>query len=358
MHLFSNLGMQAVLILTIGCVPAPPTPTANVASTTHVQPGVFSGSIMQSADQGHTWTDISSGLPAERRITAATVADGQLLVGYDKANLYIRGNADPHPWMKSSFGCRTFSLVPEDGHFFTGMYPTATAVYTYVIRDGLYKKAHGSATWQALNTPMGLFSVNDIHEDAAGNVYLACHDGLYYSPDGGLTWERRSDFGWVLDLQLQGDTLIASGQGGVYRTDDQGKHWQALPVPLEAGFEGLTIEDFAYDLESTPQGIIAIRSMTPRDKGIAGKVQQSTDDGQTWQAHPADAYLKDLEGITSVIFHQGRIWCSHQGGVISSDDNGRTWTTLLRRDAYEEGTTLQLNLSGDVLYCLEVAMGC
>lgn len=358
MRLLSNLSVQAFFILAIGCVPAPPTPTTDTAPSPTVQPGVFSGNIMQSADLGQTWADISSGLPAENRITAATVADDQLIVGYDKANLYIRGNAEPHPWIKSSFSCRTFSLVPEDGHFFTGFYPTATAVYTYVIRDGLYKKSHGSATWQALETPLGLFSVNDIREDAAGNVYLACHDGLYYSPDGGKTWELRSDFGWVLDLQLQGNTLIASGQGGVYSTDDQGKHWQALPVPLEAGAAGLTIEDFAYDLEPTPQGVVAIRSRTPRDKGISGKVQLSTDGGQTWQAHPADAHLKDLDNITSVIFHQGRILCSHQDGVISSDDNGRTWTTLLRRDAHEQGTSLQLNLSGDVLYCTEVATGC
>lgn len=358
MHLLSNFGVQACFLLAFSCVPTPPTPTGDTAPTATVQSGVFSGNIMQSADLGQTWVDISNGLPAENRITAATVADDQLIVGYDKANLYTRGNAEPHPWIKSSFSCRTFSIVPEDGHFFTGFYPTATAVYTYVIRDGLYKKPHGSVTWQALETPRGLFSVNDVREDAAGNVYLACHDGLYFSPDGGKTWELRSDFGWVLDLQLQGNTLIASGQGGVYSTDDQGKHWQALPVPLEAGFEGLTIEDFAYDLEPTPQGVVAIRSRTRRDKGVAGKVQLSTDGGQTWQPHPADAHLKDLDNITSVIFHQGRILCSHQAGVISSDDNGRTWTTLLRRDAQEQGTSLQLNLAGDVLYCTEVATGC
>ncbi|MEZ4988375.1 MAG: hypothetical protein R2795_25675 [Saprospiraceae bacterium] len=357
MRLLSKLNVSICFILGIGCAPVP-TQIDDIAPISTVQNGVFSGTIMQSSDQGQTWTDISDGLPPEGRINAATVADGQLIVGYDKSNLYMRGNAAPHPWIKSSMNCRAFSLVPEDRLFFTSIYPTSTAVYIYVIHEGLYKKRHGMAAWEELGTPMGLFSVNDIQEDEAGNVYLACHSGLYFSADGGLTWEARSNFGWVLDLQWQAGTLIASGQGGIYSTDNQGHHWRALSTPLDAGFEGLAVDDFAYDLKPTSRGIVAIRSRTPEDKGVAGKVQLSTDGGHTWQLHPADAYLKDLEDITSVIFHQGRIYCSYQGGVICSKDNGQTWDTLLRYDTPKEGMSLQLDVLGDVLYCMEVAMGC
>lgn len=151
--------------------------------------------------------------------------------------------------------------------------------------------------------------------------------GLWRSRDGG-PWER-CERGLppapeVRALLVLGDRLLAGLQDGVYGSDDGGGTWQRLPAPAP----GDAVWGLAR-VAGEPGAVLA--GYEPAALAL------SRDGGATWQAMPVDASYphvateagqpKRIIGIAA----QGDVILAgvEIGGLLRSDDGGRSWTQAL-----------------------------
>jgi len=81
MNVFLKISIQTILLSWLGCTPVAETGPAPVISEADHTTPTFRGKVMQSADMGQTWTDISEGLPEDARPPAVSIADNEAYLG-------------------------------------------------------------------------------------------------------------------------------------------------------------------------------------------------------------------------------------------------------------------------------------
>lgn len=313
---------------------------------------------MQSADLGQTWTDIGQGLPEDTRPFAISIADNETYLGYEKDRLFSLNGAPVQSWKNEHIEAVLSQHATKTDNPILGIYATKTALYVFVAHDGLYRMQRNSRSWTAVKMPVGVFGINDVEEDESGNIYLSNETGVYVSVDGGQNWKLNFRQGWIGSLEIHKNAIIAGGKNGVYRSEDGGVNWARSPIHQETAFLFVKEGEPSYKVMRSEQALTAIRSEGPSVKGAPGKFQISTDGGLHWQIPIADSYLRNQEDISSILLYEGKIFCSYKEFVICSEDNGRTWKTLLKSEKAEPGAVLVLYISSGILYCTEGIAGC
>jgi photosystem II stability/assembly factor-like uncharacterized protein len=105
------------------------------------------------------------------------------------------------------------------------------------------KSADGGESWSLWatlpNSGLEIYSIAP-HPSDANRIWLSRKSlGLYYSEDGGLTWERQNNSVWLTDMWLTRLTIdplrpevMFAGEydAGFYRTFDGGVHWNQVSV--------------------------------------------------------------------------------------------------------------------------------
>ncbi|MEY2949035.1 MAG: hypothetical protein RLZZ248_236 [Bacteroidota bacterium] len=311
----------------------------------------FQGQIMQSTDGGQTWQNITDNLPSDMRIISSASNGADILVGINKKTIYRKSTNTPNPWASLTFE------GPQMANNITGLYPTLSGFYTYVVRDGLYYLPKGSSNWKIVNTPEGLYEVNSFVENQAGHLFIASQNGIYKSKDGGAHWEHIFAQSWMTDLVYQHHTITASGLAGLYKSEDEGQTWQKINLFSELNFSFMKVYDTTFRLNATSSQLFAIRNDNPMNKDQEGRIQFSEDGGRTWSIHPADQYLKTLPDVQNfTIDQQGHWYCSYSEGIIKSEDGGKTWKAILANKL--EDRMLKVWANGGTLWCTATVMGC
>lgn len=135
---------------------------------------------------------------------------------------------------------------------------------------------------------------------------------LLETRDGGESWERRVLHGPVEDPHLShlfsgpdSVLLLAAEAGAVYRSEDEGAHWQRLDLPYPGSFwGGLTLDSGAILLF-----------------GMRGHAFRSEDAGRSWQAIETGTH-QSLQSGTQL--SDGSVVLVGLGGVVAvSRDDGR-----------------------------------
>lgn len=127
-----------------------------------------------------------------------------------------------------------YNIIDEQTHLFglNNIYMTSKDTGYVVGYGAVMKTTDMGDTWQFLNIDNDNFTAMDIH----GNTIWMCgaNGGIFYSADGGLSWERRRNGN---DLALpryrlrcilfgEAEEGWAAGDDGVLLlTKDGGKHW-------------------------------------------------------------------------------------------------------------------------------------
>ena len=125
-------------------------------------------------------------------------------------------------------------------------------------------------------------------------LFVGCDvGGFYFSADGGRTYEIRNCglgdpmVATIAEHPVDPKVLIVGGNGGLYRSFDEGRHWQhltnGLPRSSNVG-HALPIKRVVWD-ETNPQRIYAATGCPRSDavNGRFGHVYRSDDAGDTWR---------------------------------------------------------------------------
>ena len=234
-------------------------------------------------------------------------------------------------------------------------------IYINLEANGIKKSTDEGKTWVDCNFPTYNEGVFSITTDNVGNVFIGTRYGLYLSKDQGATWEKLLDTTWysiVRRIYLKDGIIYALiDQVGIFKSKDYGITWTIIYLPqCHYNFSLLVINenemyvsiasppilDRISELMKTTDGgnswqrlttgltttffheVIKGKNNSIIATGILGRVFKSEDSGANWQMLTTG---KTTGTITSIIMDAGRIIAgSDGGGVMISDDNGKTWS--------------------------------
>ena len=165
-------------------------------------------------------------------------------------------------------------------------------------------------------------------KDVNSGFAVGAYGALMETTDGGKHWEDASD---RLDNEDQyhlnaitavkdAGLFIVGEQGSMFRSADGGQTWEKLEGPYQGSLFGV---------------LGTAQADTLLAYGLRGNLYRSTDFGSTWQQIELKAERGDLEfGLSGgTLLDDGSIVIVGNGGsVISSSDNGETFSVFNRRD--------------------------
>lgn len=237
------------------------------------------GHILYSDDQGKTWTQAK--VPSRQLLTAVYFVD------------------DKHGW-----------AVGHDAQ--------------------ILASADGGLTWtkqfEDLKRESPLLDV--WFKDVNSGLAVGAYGALLETTDGGKNWQDVSD---RLDNEDQfhlnaiaavkdAGLFIVGESGSMFRSADWGQTWEKLEGPYEGSLFGVIGT-------AQPQTLLAY--------GLRGNLYRSTDFGSTWEQVELKAARGALEfGLSgATLLEDGSIVIVGNGGsVISSSDNGETFSVFNRPD--------------------------
>lgn len=254
----------------------------------------FGVGILKSDDGGYSWSQLGAAAFANKSISRVLVHPAQPLTLWASTTQAEAG-----------FICN----VPAGG-------------------NGIYKSTDGGATWPSIT--LAGKSVDDLVMDPFNPLVLyagAYGFGIYKSVDGGASWGAplggglpSSAFGRI-DLAVHPtipNTLYAvfiDNSGfliNFFKTVDGGANWTPFPTqPAGVFCRGQCWYDLY--LETAPDGTL----WAGGDENF-----RTVDDGASWQA----TALVHSDQHAIAFGPDGTVWNGNDGGVVSSIDNGATWT--------------------------------
>ncbi|MBP5943154.1 MULTISPECIES: WD40/YVTN/BNR-like repeat-containing protein [unclassified Pseudomonas] len=237
------------------------------------------GHILYSDDQGKTWTQAK--VPSRQLLTAVYFVD------------------DKHGW---AVGHDAQILASEDGGL----------TWTKQFED-LKRESPLLDVW---------------FKDANSGFAVGAYGALLETTDGGKNWEDVSD---RLDNEDQfhlnaiaavkdAGLFIVGESGSMFRSADEGQTWEKLEGPYEGSLFGVIGT-------AQPQTLLAY--------GLRGNLYRSSDFGSNWEQVELKAARGSLEfGLSgATLLEDGSIVIVGNGGsVISSSDNGETFSVFNRAD--------------------------
>jgi photosystem II stability/assembly factor-like uncharacterized protein len=247
----------------------------------------------------------------------------------------------------------------------------ASVWYVAVGSGGVWKTTNAGTTWTPIFDEQTSYSIGCVTLDPSdpnvvwvgtgenvGGRHVAFGDGVYVSPDGGVSWERRGleksehiskivvhpedpDVVWVA---AQGPLWSPGGERGLYKTADGGKSWKKVL----GGGEWTGVTDVVADPRD-PDTLYAATWQHQRTVaaylggGPESGVHRSTDGGETWSRLKGGLPEGNLGKIGLAVSPQNPdvVYAAieldrRSGGLWRSGDRGASWEK--RSDAVSGAT--------------------
>lgn len=180
--------------------------------------------------------------------------------------------------------------------------------------EGLFRSADKGTTLTPADSGMGKRIVHVLAAGDSGLFAGASHAGIFRSRDHGATWTRAGTWvpGLIMDLAVSGGTLLVSTHGGgLAASRDAGASWTVAHEKLPVGFfseVAIQGQDW-FAAAVTPTG--------------NGGIYRSIDEGGTWQ--PLRQGLLDLSPM-ALAAEKGLVLSGGSGGLFRSTDRGELWS--------------------------------
>lgn len=185
--------------------------------------------LLVSMDNGNTWAEGTTTLPAASIISIVHYDGSVIYVCYQDGKVYASTN-----------GGNTFSLKGN-----IGIYPVVMVSYNGALyagtngAQGMYKSADGGATWAAANTGIDaadrqVYALNIF----SGSMYMGTYSGKIYKMDAATSaWTKIYTGSPMRDLYNVNNAIMAATDNGYAASLDNGVTWSAS----NAGLSGLDL---------------------------------------------------------------------------------------------------------------------
>ena len=219
-------------------------------------------------------------------------------------------------WQRTSRGLKRGSISD------LAVAPSDSSI-VYAVGNGVFVSRDGGASWSGPILDWSYVLAVDVDPRDPRRVWIGTSAGLFWSPDGGITWAvADSDLiARVVDIAVDpfdSDTVYAAvsamedyGINGIVKSTDAGATWVALDEGPDASFS----EDYAQlAVDPTTPGLVyaSFYSYGP----VPPATWRSMDRGVTW--HPTEG------GFPLTVDRQGGVYA----GAMRSTDHGQTWQTV------------------------------
>ena len=253
-------------------------------------------------------------------------------------------NVTPPAIEETGFGVDLFALDAEHA------WMQKPDFSNYPNSGFLYRTTDGGLTWKGSGVP---FSRGDIYFLDEENGWMLADLGVgagsnavavFQTTDGGFTWEQtytndpnqpnaldslplsgiKSDI-VALDMNTAwvSGVVYAPGEVYLYRTDEGGRHWTRVVLPLPDGAQNfeLGIDDGQMKLISARHGFIAMRLS---GESTQTAVYVTSDSGDTWSLMPT---IINGAGETEFLSDEEAIVYDGEQFYVTRD-GARTWVTV------------------------------
>lgn len=307
--------------------------------------------LFQSTDGGHTWQNLSAGLPENANINHVLTIGNEVFAGTADGAVYHNYDIAKNDWVVENIG-GYFRKEP-----IMGIFQGQSGPYVSMFNRGVFRRISGTGFWQSMGAALNDIFINAVLETPDGTLYAAGSPGIYKSSDEGKNWQHVFTTGWVSSLTYSDGVIIASGMPGLMRSID-GKHWECT----------LKDEGAVYKTSALPTGFVALREATPwattkeaniwpAANGVLS-LQTSSDGGKSWQATAAHNLqaknIYDLEQAGQYLFS------SSDAGISRSADGGKNWELVMPNP--EKGpnkmSRIELMSVDNIIYAVMVSAGC
>lgn len=363
------------------------------------------GALIRSLDDGSSWDTLATG----GGFGCALHSDGEGTIHLARAGEIRRSDDDGATWEVVAEIGPPFALAEDEaGNLYAG---TPSTVYMSDDAGLTWSQEPGTGALSLLNTSRGMLA-GQLHDGISvrqDHDWIASHNGLtalpfstiwalnsdtlfagsaevdeidgiirrsgrvFRSVDGGSSWQRADLTVSVVDFARDMSGRVhAATSADVYRSDDGGDHWTALPIQPE-------MKGYVSSLEPDAHGnlFVGLRSQAPV---LVTGIYRSPDAGQTWHHEAAEEFsdvfdlaLGDerLHAATRGIFsreedgtwiqtleppavvHQilrlpgGTLLAVRQDSIFAGTNDGTTWSGLAKPDF--EWNRLTVNSAGEII---------
>ena len=323
--------------------------------------GTAGGGVWKSVDAGRTWQSIGAHLPPAIGAIAVApsaprtiyVGTGQVAPRYDVAagRGVFKSTDGGRTWHYLGLAAtRDIGRIWIDPHNADVVVVAAMGhLYGPNHQRGIYRTTNGGKTWQHVlyindqtgvvdlaadpSNPKLLFAAAWQMRDWPWLDYFEPHGGpgsaIYRSADGGKTWTRLSGGGWpsgplgriglAVAHTARGTRVYAAvdsaTQGGVWRSDDGGTHWQRVNDD-ESVFGNWYFARLTVD-PSNPNVVFS-----------AGQsIRRSSDGGRTWHIIKGAPGGDDYHFVWINPLHPNHWIAAADQGATVTVDGGRSWSS-------------------------------
>jgi photosystem II stability/assembly factor-like uncharacterized protein len=288
--------------------------------------------LFKSTDGAATWTPIT----INTNITA-------LLVDPDNSNVIYAGT-DGHGVYKSTNGGKSFARVGSPkATSILALAKSGQTLYAGTATQGVSESDDGGRTWRNSGVSSGMGNVLSV--DGAGSVYAGTNfDGAFVRSVSDSHWRRT---GWnqlrrcncqngnalAIDPSDHNHLIFTTNGGGLLVTEDGGRSWR------DGGTEGLT--------SNGPRGVAFDPQESRRVYAGSfggGGLYKSEDHGKHWQHRKVGPPDLSVFGVTvDPLDHSVYATAGGGSGLWKSTDYGETFTRVDRAPGAPVGVYLGLS---------------
>jgi len=278
--------------------------------------GSFYDGVYRSNDGGERWELASHGLAAADAIAlianganvyAGTMAGGGVQMTSDNGQTWQLLNAGL-PFQHHSFDTRVIGV--HDPYLFVG-----------TDRDGVFRSTNGGQSWQPVGSGLPLNQSGRVispssYFSSGGNLYATVYNrGVYVSTDNGESWTALNtgltDLRCRVMAQMGSTLFVGTGDfsvGGVFRSTDSGRNWVQLTNGLpNSSVHGLVVSGSAI-LAGTQRGVYLSR-----------------DQGQSWVASTTGIGSVRVDAMA---IKGQNIFVGANSSVFLSVNQGESWSNI------------------------------
>jgi photosystem II stability/assembly factor-like uncharacterized protein len=199
--------------------------------------------------------------------------------------------------------------------------------------------------------------VVQVKEDDKKNLYIATPFGVYHTANKGKSWDRIFDLGFAHNIIVYQDRLIVNGIHGVHLSYDGGKTWT---VNSSLNIQSNDNKNGNSTIYQDGDNLLMVKKLASMvyDLGTENVIYHSNDRGVTWTKHPSGNFLQGEKDIYSMILDKNKLICSLQQGLMSSEDNGKTWTKVMSFPDDKNNYGYRVFNAGDKMICVRMFIGC